>query len=114
MSRSQNSIVQFLPFVTEKKNFIMLLIFMSLPFVAAGSLFFITQFVCCCFTARQDYFTHFELSKRKVGRKWEIPEKKPPDHLQAELSLSHVIIARLEPTAVNNTELILAMKEMDW
>ena len=28
------------------------------------------------FTARQDYFTHFESVNRKVGRKREIPEKK--------------------------------------
>ena len=27
---------------------------------------------------------------RKVGRKWEIPEKKTPDHQQTELGLSHM------------------------
>ena len=27
---------------------------------------------------------------RKVGQKWEIPEKKPSDHLQTELGLSHM------------------------
>ena len=71
------------------------------------------------FTTRQDYFTHFEHSQllggvktevtlvQKVNSNWELltfcdgdSEEKPPDHPQAELCLSHVTWARLEPTPV--------------
>ena len=47
-------------------------------------------FVYLNFTARQDYFTHFQTSQSLDGRKREIPEKKPPDHPPAELGLSHM------------------------
>ena len=53
-------------------------------------------------TARQDYFTHFE-PRRSVGEaKMGDPRKKinAPDHPQAELGLSHVTRASIEPTAV--------------
>ena len=42
------------------------------------------------FTARQDYFTHFEPSQSPGGAKTGDPRLKPPDHPQAELGLSHV------------------------
>ena len=41
------------------------------------------------FTARQDYFTHFELSQSIGGAKMGHPREKPPDHPQAELGLTH-------------------------
>ena len=31
-------------------------------------------------------------------------QEKPPDHPQAELGLSHVTLARLEPTAMSDEE----------
>ena len=42
------------------------------------------------FTARQDYFTHFDPSRTWGGAKTGDPREKPPDHQQAELSLSHM------------------------
>ena len=42
------------------------------------------------FTARQDYFTHFEPSQTKGGAKTEDPREEQPDHPQAELGLSHI------------------------
>lgn len=42
------------------------------------------------FTARQDYFTHFEPSQSLGGAKTGDPREKPPDHPQAELGLSHM------------------------
>ena len=42
--------------------------------------------------ARQGYFTHFEPSKSEGGAKTGDPREKPPDHPQAELGLSHIII----------------------
>ena len=42
------------------------------------------------FTARQDYFTHFEPSQALGGAKTGDLEKKPPDHSKAELGLSHI------------------------
>ena len=51
-------------------------------------------------TARQDYFTHFEPSQSLDVAKTGDPQNKPPGHLQAELGLSHVTRARLEPTSV--------------
>ena len=42
------------------------------------------------FTARQDYFTHFEPSQSVGGAKAGDPREKPPDHPQAELCLSHM------------------------
>ena len=39
-----------------------------------------------CFTAHQDYFTHFEPGVAKTGYPWE----KTPDYPQAELGLSHM------------------------
>ena len=49
-------------------------------------------FFCFCFgfTARQDYFTHFEPSQLLGGAKMGDPQEKPPDHPQAELGLSHM------------------------
>ena len=41
------------------------------------------------FTARQDYFTHFEPSQSLDGAKTEYPQEKIPDHPQAQLGLSH-------------------------
>ena len=43
---------------------------------------------CLCFTACQDYFTHFEQSQSLGGVKTGDPREKPPDHPQAELGLS--------------------------
>ena len=51
------------------------------------------------FTARRDYFTHFEPSQSLGGAKTGDPRDKPPEHPQAEL-VSHVTRDRLEPTAV--------------
>ena len=51
-------------------------------------------------TARQDDFTHFEPSQSLGGTKTGDPREKPTDHPQAELGLSHMTRARLEPTAV--------------
>ena len=48
------------------------------------------------FTARQYYFTHFELSQ-SLGcggggvAKTGVPQEKPSDHPQAELGLSHML-----------------------
>ena len=42
------------------------------------------------FTARQDYFTHFEPSQSIGGAKTEDPQEKSPEHPQAELGLSHM------------------------
>ena len=42
------------------------------------------------FTARQDYFTHFEPSQSLGGAKMGDTREKPPDHPQAELRLSHM------------------------
>ena len=54
------------------------------------------------FTTHQDYFTHFEPSQSLGGAKMGDPREKLPDHPQAELGLSNMIVtrARLEPTAV--------------
>ena len=52
------------------------------------------------FTARQDYFTHFAPSQLVGGEKTGYHQEKTPDLSQAELGLSHVSRARLEPTAV--------------
>ena len=52
------------------------------------------------FTAHKDYFTHFEPSQSFGGAKTGDPREKTPDHTQAELGLSHMTRARLEPTAV--------------
>ena len=40
--------------------------------------------------SRKEYFTNFESSQLLVGAKTEDPWEKPPDHLQAELDLSHM------------------------
>ena len=50
--------------------------------------------------AYQDNFTHLSQINHRVGQKQEIPQKKTPDHLQAELGLSHMTQAMLEPTVV--------------
>ena len=42
------------------------------------------------FTARKDYFTHFELSQSLGGAKTGDPREKPLDRPQAELGLSHM------------------------
>ena len=42
------------------------------------------------FMAHQDYFTHFEPSQSLGGAKTEDPRENLPDHLQAELGLSHM------------------------
>ena len=47
-------------------------------------------FFYLCFTACQDYFTHFEPSQSVGGAKTGDPQEKPPDHPQAELGLSHI------------------------
>ena len=52
------------------------------------------------FMAHQDYFTHFELPVSLDGAKTGDPQEKTPDHPQAELGLTHVTQARLEPTVV--------------
>ena len=46
------------------------------------------------FTARQDYFTHFEPCQSINGAKTGDPREKTPDHMQAELGLSHMCEAR--------------------
>ena len=51
------------------------------------------------FTAHQDYFAHFQLSQSQGGAKTGDPWEKPPYHPQADLGLSHMTQARLEPTA---------------
>ena len=45
----------------------------------------------------QDYFNHFEQSQSLGGEKMGDPREKTPDHPQAELGLSQVIWARLNP-----------------
>ena len=50
------------------------------------------------FTARQDHFTHFEPSQSVGGVKTGDPREKPPDHLQAELGLSHISCSNVAPT----------------
>ena len=45
---------------------------------------------CFVFTARQDYFTHFEPSQSLGGAKTGDPREKPPGHPQAEFGLSHM------------------------
>ena len=42
------------------------------------------------FTARQDYFTHFEPCQLESEAKTGDPRVKPPDHPQAEHGLSHM------------------------
>ena len=42
------------------------------------------------FTARQDYFTHFEPSPSLDGAKTDDPREKLPNHPQAERGLSHM------------------------
>ena len=42
------------------------------------------------FTARQDYFAHFEASQAPGGAKTGDPREKPPGHPQAELGFSHM------------------------
>ena len=42
------------------------------------------------FTARQDYFTHFEPSQSFGGEKTGDPWEKTPDHMQAELGLYYM------------------------
>ena len=42
------------------------------------------------FTARQDYFTHFEPNQSLGGAKMGDPREKNPDHPQTELGLSHM------------------------
>ena len=42
------------------------------------------------FLACQDYFTHFEPSQSLGGEKMGDPQEKTPNHLQAELGLSHM------------------------
>ena len=68
------------------------------PINTVWSLDFMLIFYYLCFTASQDYFTHFEPSQG--GAKTGDPREKPPDYPQAELGLSRVTRARLEPTAV--------------
>ena len=59
--------------------------------VAQVIFFFPFFFFYLDFTARQDYFTHFELKQFQVGQKREVPEKKQqPDHPQSELGVSHI------------------------
>ena len=48
-----------------------------------------SSFFYLCFTTCRDYFTHFEWSQTQGGTKKWYPTGKPPDHLQAELGLSH-------------------------
>ena len=52
--------------------------------------------------AFQDYFTHFEPSQLLGWAKTGVPWEKLSDHPQAELGLSHVTWARLEPTTINS------------
>ena len=52
------------------------------------------------FTVCEDYFTPFQPSQSYGGVKTEDLREKPSDHTQAELGLSHVIQAGLEPTPV--------------
>ena len=61
-----------------------------------GSFFF---FFHLGFTARRDYFTHFEPSQSLGGAKTGDPREKPLDHPQTELDLSHVTRARLKSLA---------------
>ena len=44
--------------------------------------------------------SHFEMSKALGGPKSGDPGENPPDHPQAELGLSHMTLARLEPTGM--------------
>ena len=59
-------------------------------------------FFYLAFKARQDYFTHFgfEQSQSLGGLESGDPREKTPDHPQAEISLSHVTRARLDPTVL--------------
>ena len=51
---------------------------------------FLLYFFYLGFTARQDYFTHFEPSQSVGGAKTGDLREKPPDHPQAELGMSHM------------------------
>ena len=76
----------------------------SLESVLFFLLLFVFVFFNLGFTARQDYFTHFEQSKREILRKKHThthtkkkkKKKKTPDHPQAELGLSYMC---LEPSS---------------
>ena len=46
------------------------------------NLLFLYVYFYLCFTARRDYFTHFELSQSLDGAKTGDPREKPPDHLK--------------------------------
>ena len=51
------------------------------------------------FAPFQDYFSSYETGQSVGGRKWENPEKKPPDTPASRTCLvSHVASAGLEPT----------------
>ena len=58
-------------------------------FIIANLLIYDTLYMG--FTARQDYFTHFEPSQPLGGAKTGDPREKPPDHPQAELGLSYFV-----------------------
>ena len=47
-------------------------------------------FIYLGFTARQDYFTHFEPSQSLCGVKTGDPRESPHDHPQTELGLSNM------------------------
>ena len=53
-------------------------------------MFFFFFFFFLELTACQDYFIYFEPSQSLGGTKMGDPREKPPDHPQAELSLSHM------------------------
>ena len=40
----------------------------------------IVKYLCVCFMAQQDYFTHFELSQLQGGAKTRDLQEKTPDH----------------------------------
>ena len=66
---------------------------------------FVSLFIHLSFTARQDYFTHFEPSQSQGGAKAGHPREKPPDHLQTELDLS-----RIWPELGSNPQLSLLLQ----
>ena len=62
-------------------------------FVCSDKILFIDWWKECSylgFTARQDYFTHFEPSQSYGGAITGDTREKPPDHPQEELGLSHM------------------------
>ena len=84
----------------EKQQIYYMYMYMSKFSLLYNDRFFFIFYFYFGFTAHQNYFTHFEPSQSLGGAKTGGPREKLPDHLQAELGLSHETWARLESTAM--------------